>query len=134
MFSLNRAPSTLPGYKGVYLLSSRKSLYKYERGRSSLAYIGSGTVADRLPAHLQRKDDLREVLAEEGTMWIWYASASRGSHPCVEQALFDAFEERHGDRPILNKVRPSCPVPWDDLTVRNENLAFPFDFSRTGYP
>lgn len=131
MFSLNRAPSTLPGYKGVYLLASRHGLYKYASGHSSLAYIGSGTVADRLPAHLNRKEDLRAVLEDEGTMWIWYASASRGTHPCVEQVLFDAFEERHGQRPILNRVRPSCPIPWNNLTVRHGNLAFPFDFTRT---
>ncbi len=134
MFSLNRLPETVPGYKGVYLISSRKCRYSYPRGRSSLVYIGSGSVAERLPDHIRRNRDLNELLGEEGTMWLWYASASQGWHPCVEQVLFDAFEERHGGRPILNKVRPGCSVDWAKVHVYHQNLAFPYDFSRSDFP
>jgi len=134
MFSLNRVPETVPGYRGVYMISSRKGLYAYPRGYSSLAYIGSGRVADRLAAHVRRKDDLIALLKGEGTMWVWYASASRGWHPCVEQVLFDEFEARHGGYPILNKVRPRCDVDWAKLRVKHLNLRFPFDFSRRGLP
>lgn len=131
MFSLNRQPSTIPDYKGVYLISSRKVLYGYPHGRSSLAYIGSGSVADRLPAHLYRKEDLIKCLEKEGTMRFWYARVPHGSHDCVEQVLFDEFEERHGSGPILNKVRPVCSSDWSNFSVRHHNLAYPYDFTRS---
>ena len=134
MFSRNHRPGTIPDYKGVYLISSRKLVYHYPRGRSSLAYIGSGSVADRLPAHLSRKEDLIDALGEEGTMWFWYARVPHGSHDCVEQVLFDEFEERHGSGPVLNKVRPACATSWSRFKVRHHNLAFPYDFARSDFP
>ena len=134
MFSLNRQPATIPDYKGVYLISSRKLRYEYPRGRSSLAYIGSGNVADRLPAHLYRKEDVIDALGDEGTMWFWYARVPQGQHDCVEQVLFDEFEDRHGSGPALNKVRPGCSMDWSNFKVRHHNLAFPFDFTRPDFP
>ncbi len=134
MFSLNRLPGTIPGYKGVYLISSRKGLYDYPHGHSSLAYIGSGRVADRLTAHARRNDALIERLEDEGTLWFWYASASGGWHPCVEQVLFDDFEGRHGGLPLLNKVRPSCSMDWRNVTVHHHYLSFPYDFTRQDFP
>lgn len=32
MFSLERLPETIPGYKGVHLITSRHYLYEYPRG------------------------------------------------------------------------------------------------------
>lgn len=134
MFSLSRTPQTVPDYRGVYLLASRKLLYDYPRGNSSLAYIGSGNVADRLPAHVSRNPRVQTVLTNEGTMWFWYSRVGQGIHDCVEQTLFDAFVERHGANPILNMVRPACDVDWKDMTVRHHNLSFPYDFSRRNTP
>ena len=134
MFSLNRQPETIPDYKGVYLISSRKFLYRYPHGRSSLSYIGSGSVADRLPAHLYRKEDLIKALENEGTMWFWYARVPQGQYDCVEQALFDEFEDRHGAGPALNKVRPGCEMDWSTFRIRHYNLAFPYDFARSDFP
>lgn len=134
MFSLSSRPGTIPDYKGVYLISSRKILYGYPHGRSSLAYIGSGKVADRLPAHLYRKEDLIEALGDEGTMWFWYARVPQGQHDCVEQVLFDEFEGRHGRGPVLNKVRPACTMDWSDFKLHHYNLSFPYDFSRSDFP
>lgn len=70
IFSMNRTPETIPNYRGVYLLSSRKGLYQYPRGMSSLSYIGSGQVARRLPAHVDRNPRVRTVLKNESTMWF----------------------------------------------------------------
>ena len=134
LFSLNRTPQTVPDYRGVYLLSSRKEMYEYARGRSSLAYIGSGKVADRLPAHVSRNPRVQTVLTNEGTMWFWYARVAQGIHDCVEQILFDDFVERHGENPVLNVVRPSCALDWTNVTVRHNNLSFPYDFSRRDFP
>ncbi len=134
MFSLARTPTTVPDYRGVYLLSSRKELYPYLRGSSSLAYIGSGNVADRLPAHISRNPRVQTVLQNEGTMWFWYARVARGIHDCVEQQLFDAFVQRHGENPVLNMIRPPCALDWHRVTVRSQGLSFPFDFSRSGFP
>lgn len=134
MFSLGRHPRTIPDYKGVYLVSSRKLLYSYPHGRSSLAYIGSGNVADRLPAHIHRKEDLIEALGDEGTMWFWYARVPQGQHDCVEQVLFDGFEDRHGRGPVLNKVRPACTMDWSEFKPRHYNLSFPYDFTRSDFP
>ncbi len=134
MFSLNRLPQTIPGYRGVYLITSRKMLYDYPKGRSSLLYIGSGWVGDRLEAHANRNKNLLDVLGEEGTLWFWYASASKGWHPCVEQVLFDEFESRHGGRPLLNQLRPSCRDDWSTVRVKHYNLAFPYDFCRSDFP
>lgn len=134
MFSLNRTPESVPDYKGVYLLSSRKNMYRYPRGSSSLAYIGSGSVADRLPAHVASNPRVQTALQNEGTMWFWYARVGRGVHDCVEQLLFDDFVERHDANPCLNVVRPSCRVDWRDYTIRHSKFNFPYDFSRTGFP
>ena len=134
MFSLNRRPDTIPDYKGVYLIASRKRLYDYPHGRSSLAYIGCGSVAARLPAHLSRNEDLADALGTEGTMWFWYARVPQGQHDCVEQVLFDEFEDRHGSGPVFNKVRPGCSMDWSTFKVRHHNLAFPFDFARSDFP
>ena len=132
--SLNRLPRTIPGHRGVYLISSRKGLYPYPRGHSSLAYIGSGRMGNRLSAHVGRNDDLIDLVGAEGTMWFWYASVPRGWHPCVEQVLFDEFEERHGSHPVLNKVRPPCDLDWRNIRVKHSNLSFPYDFSRRDFP
>ena len=134
MFSLNRLPSTIPGYRGVYLMSSRKNLYRYPHGRSSLVYIGSGWIADRLKAHVSRTKDVRRLLRDEGTLWFSYASVPKDWHQCVEQVLFDAFEERHGSLPLFNDLRPHCPRAWDDVVVNHDGLSFPYDFSRTAWP
>lgn len=134
MFSLNRTPKTIPAYRGVYLLGSRKGLYSYPRGMSSLAYVGSGKVARRLPAHVDRNPRVQTVLDSESTMWFWYARVARGLHECVEQQLLDAFVERHGANPVLNMVRPACSVDWRNVTVRHSNLNFPYDFSRRDFP
>ena len=134
MISFNRLPQTIPRYRGVYLISSRKMMYGYPKGRSSLAYIGSGWVADRLSAHVAGNKDLVALLETEGTMWFWYAAASKGWHPCVEQVLFDEFEDRHGQRPILNKVRPPCGVDWASVRLKQHNVNFPYDFSRSDFP
>ncbi len=131
MFSLGRRPETIPDYKGVYLIASRKRLYEYPRGRSSLVYIGCGSVADRLPAHLNRNEELLDVLGDESTMWFWYARVPQGQHDCVEQVLFDEFEARHGDGPALNKVRPGCSMDWSTFKIRHHNLSFPYDFTRS---
>lgn len=134
MFSHNRTPETVPDYRGVYLISSRKQLYDYPRGNSSLAYIGSGMVADRLPAHVDRNPRVQTVLDNEGTMWFWYARVAQGLHECVEQSLFDTFVDRHGANPLLNMVRPPCDLDWRSVTVRHGGLNFPYDFSRTNFP
>lgn len=131
MFSENRIPVTIPDYRGVYLIASRKRHYDYSRGRSSLAYIGSGLVADRLPAHVSRNPRVQQTLAEEGTMWFYYARVGKGAHDCVEQVLFDEFVDRHGENPILNVVRPPCGRRWTEFRVSHSNLSFPYDFSRT---
>jgi hypothetical protein len=133
MFSLNRTPSTVPDYRGVYLLASRRLLYDYPRGRSSLAYIGSGLVADRLPAHVDRNPRVRTTLDNEGTMWFWYARVPQGMQGCVEQVMFDKFVEKHGSNPILNMVRPPCDLEWRNMTVRHDGLSFPYDFSRSKF-
>lgn len=134
MFSMNRAPTTIPDYRGVYLLSSRKQLYDYPRGNSSLAYIGSGWVADRLPEHIDRNPRVQTVLQNEGTMWVWYARVARELHECVEQNLFDDFVDRHGANPVLNMVRPPCSLEWKNVTIRHGNMSFPYDFSRQDFP
>ena len=133
MFSSRSIPK-LPSYRGVYLISSRKMLYGYPHGRSSLAYIGSGFVADRIDSHVRSNLKVKELLRDEGTLRAWYARAPHDTHRCVEQVLFDEFEQRHGDRPILNHVRPSCPVPWDDFKVRHEGMTYPYDLSRSDQP
>jgi len=134
MFSLNRLPWTVPGYRGVYLVSSRKMIYDYPRGKSSLAYVGMGRVADRLPAHVGRKKGLIELLEDEGTMWFWYASAAQGTHPCVESVLLQEFASRHGGLPLLNKARPTPSEDCSGIVVRHHNLSFPYDFSRRDFP
>ena len=133
MFSLNRLPETVPDYVGVYLLSSRKQLYDYPRGKSSLAYIGSGQVARRLPAHVGGNPRVQTVLENESTMWFRYARVAQDLHGCVEQHLFDDFVERHGANPLLNMVRPACSLDWRSVTVRHSGLSFPFDFSRKDF-
>jgi len=134
MFSESRLPSTIPDYRGVYLLASRHNMYGYPRGRSSLAYIGSGQVAHRLPSHVAANPRVRATLEDEGTMWFWYAQVGYGTHDCVEQVLFDEFESRHGTPPVLNVIRPSCGRTHDRLVVRHENLRFPYDFSSPSFP
>lgn len=134
MFSMNRTPQTIPDYRGVYLLGSRKVLYDYPRGMSSLAYIGSGRVAQRLPAHVSRNPRVRAVLDNESTMWFWYARVAQGLHECVEQHLFDDFVDRHGDNPVLNMVRPRCSMDWRGVTIHHSGLSFPYDFSRKDFP
>jgi hypothetical protein len=134
MFSINRTPQTIPDYRGVYLLSSRKELYGYPRGLSSLAYIGSGQVARRLPAHVGGNPRVQNALDNESTMWFWYARVAQGLHDCVEQHLFDDFVERHGASPILNIVRPACATDWSGVTVRHSGLRFPYDYSRRNFP
>ena len=134
LFSTNRTPTTVPDYKGVYLVSSRKNLYDYPRGASSLAYIGSGSVADRLPAHVERNPRVQTLLHNEGTLLFWYARVAKGLHGCVEQQLFDDFVDRRGANPCLNMLRPSCPLDWNALRVRHLGLSFPYDFSRTNFP
>lgn len=134
LFSLSRIPETIPDYRGVYLLSSRKEMYDYRRGHSSLAYIGSGFIADRLPAHVARNPRVQTVLGNEGTMRFWYARVAQDLHGCIEQRLFDEFVDRHGDNPVLNVVRPACKVDWREITVRHANLNFPYDFSRVSFP
>jgi len=134
MFSLNRLPETVPDYRGVYLFSSRKGLYDYSSGMSSVAYIGSGQVARRLPAHVSRNPRVQNVLENESTMWFWYARVAQGLHECVEQHLFEDFVDRHGENPILNVVRPPCSLEWRSVTVRHSGLNFPFDFSRKDFP
>ncbi len=134
MFSIGRTPQTIPDYRGVYLLSSRKQLYAYKRGMSSLAYVGSGQVAQRLPAHVSRNPRVQTILNNESTMWFWYARVAQGLHECVEQQLFDTFVDRHGENPILNMVRPACSIDWKKVTVRHSGLNFPYDFSRKDFP
>ncbi len=130
MFSRKSIPR-LPSYRGVYLISSRKVLYGYPHGRSSLAYIGSGIVSDRIHSHVRSNFKLKKLLREEGTLRVRYASASRGTHPCVEQVLFTRFEqvrshslERSSDLyaqpqyPAINGglalIRP-CAIVWKIL-------------------
>ena len=134
MFSLNRLPQTVPGYRGVYVISSRKMMYDYPRGKSSLAYVGMGRVADRLSAHVGRSEGLIELLEDEGTMWFWYASAARGTHACVESVLLQEFASRHGGLPLLNKARPTPSEDCSGIVVRHHNLSFPYDFSRRDFP
>ena len=134
MFSLNRLPQTVPGYRGVYVISSRKMMYGYPRGKSSLAYLGMGRVADRLSAHVGRSEGLIELLVDEGTMWFWYASASHGTHPCVESVLLQEFASRHGGLPLLNKAWPTPSEDCGGIVVRHYNLSFPYDFSRGDFP
>jgi hypothetical protein len=134
MFSKERTPSTIPAYKGVYLLSSRHNMYDYPRGRSSLAYVGSGLVADRLPDHVSTNPRVQQTLNEEGTLWFWYARVGYEAHDCVERALFDEFEARHGSGPVLNVIRPSCRVDHSSIVVRHQRIHFPFDFSSPSFP
>ena len=134
MFSRSRTPDTIPLYRGVYLLSSRHGMYRYPRGRSSLAYIGSGRVADRLVDHVGSNPRVQHTLDEEGTMWFWYARVGYDDHECVEQLLFDTFEARHGAGPVLNMVRPACRVAHKSLVIRHDNLRYPYDFSSPGFP
>ena len=134
MFSLARTPATIPSYLGVYLLSSRHNMYGYPRGRSSLAYIGSGRVADRLSDHASTNPRVKQTLSEEGTIWFWYARVGYDSHDCVERVLFDEFEDRHGRGPVLNVLRPSCGRSHQSLVVRHQNLNFPYDFSSPSFP
>jgi hypothetical protein len=77
---------------------------------------------------------VQTVLDNEGTMWFWYAQVGYDAHDCVEQVLFDEFEDRHGAGPILNMVRPSCGVPHRNLVVRHQKLHFPYDFSSPSFP
>jgi len=134
MISLNRIPATIPGYNGVYLISSRHARYSYPHGQSSLAYIGSGRVEDRLPAHVRENAGLVKRLDIEGAMWFWYAQVPGGWHDCVEQSLFDDFVERHGTNPILNKIRPPCRRDWTDFSLRHQGINFPYDFARSDFP
>jgi hypothetical protein len=134
MISRNRTPQTLPGYNGVYLISSRHSRYRYPHGQSSLAYVGSGRVEDRLQAHVSGNTDLIERLDAEGTMWFWYAGVPGGWHDCIEQGLFDDFVERHGTNPMLNKIRPPCRRAWSEFSLRHHGINFPYDFARSDFP
>jgi len=134
IFSLARTPSTIPEYKGVYLLSSRKNMYRYDQGRSSLAYIGSGKVADRLPDHVASNPRVQEILDEEGTMWFWYARVGYELHDCVERTLYDEFVARHGSGPRLNVRRPSCRQDHSNVVVRHQRIRFPYDFSSPAFP
>jgi hypothetical protein len=129
MFSANRVPGTIPGYKGVYLITSRKATYSYPRGRSSIAYIGSGSVGDRLSSHVDENERVQNLLDKEGTLRFWWARVGYGSHDCVEQTLFDDFQERHGGRPIINMRRPPCSREYDSFRVRHSGLAYPHYFS-----
>lgn len=133
MFSLNRLPWTIPGYRGVYLISSRKMVYDYPQGMSSLAYVGTGWVANRLSAHAGRPEVV-ELLEEEGTLWFWYASAAHGTHECVESILLQEFAHRHGGLPLLNKAWPTATEDCSGIVVRHQNLSFPYDFSRRDFP
>lgn len=99
-----------------------------------MAYIGSGSVAERLPAHVVRNHRVQKLLHDEGTLLFWHARVAKGLHGCVEQQLFDDFVDRHGSNPRLNIVRPSCSLDWKALRVRHIGLSFPSDFSRTNFP
>jgi hypothetical protein len=130
IFSENRIPETVAGYAGVYLISSRKHLYGYPKGRSSIAYIGkSDDVGTRLGQHVGEGRQVSDHLAEEGTLRFWWAQVGYGNNECVEQILYDDFEQRHGAQPILNKARPSCSRKYGEFVVRHSNYAYPHYFT-----
>ena len=130
IFPTNRTPETVASYAGVYVISSRRGTYSYPRGRSSIAYIGkSDDVGRRLEQHVGGGRQVASQLGKEGTPRFWWARAGYGSNECVEQVLYDQFEERHGAPPILNKVRPSCSVSHRDSVVRHYNVAIPHHFT-----
>jgi len=130
IFSENRTPETVPNYSGVYLISSRKGLYSYPNGKSALAYIGSSMdVGSRLNQHVDESKRIVAQLREEGTLRFWWARVGYGSHDCVEQVLFDEFEEWHGKAPFLNQIRPPCSRDHRKFVVRSWNIAFPYYFS-----
>lgn len=129
MFSQAHAPGSIPEYKGVYLICSRKGLYQYSKGRSSLAYIGSGDVGDRLDSHISQNPRVISLLDDEKTLRFWYARVPGGHHDCVEQVLFDQFEDHHGRRPLLNERRPPCSKEYGSFVLRHHGLSFPYHFS-----
>lgn len=130
IFSQKKIPETVPRYAGVYLISSRRGFYDYPKGHSSLAYIGSsGDVGDRLNQHVGENKRVTAQLRGEGALRFWWARVGYGSHDCVEQVLFDDFEERHGKAPLINQIRPPCPRDHRTFVVRNWNLAFPHFFT-----
>ena len=134
LFSLNRTPRTVPDYRGVYLLCSRKETNEYRPRpvQSCLHRLREGRGPPS--AHVSRNPRVQTVLSNEGTMWFWYARVTQGIHDCVEQILFDDFVARHGENPVLNVVRPPCALDWTNVTVRHHKLSFPYDFSRRDFP
>lgn len=130
IFSENRTPETVPDYAGVYLITSRKGLYSYPNGRSSIAYIGkSDDVGNRLGQHVGEGLRVAAQLAKEGTLRFWWARVGGGNNNCIEQILYDEFEERHRGRPILNRVRPSCSQNYREFVVTHSNYPFPHYFT-----
>jgi hypothetical protein len=135
MFSLGRIPSTIPSYNGVSLISSRKFLYDYPRGRSSLAFVGSGQVDGVLIEKISGDTHLAHQLRNEGTMWYWHASVGHRLHEVVAGEMMVRFEERHESIPRLNDaMSPVDAELLSRLRVRHHHLAFPFDFSRPDFP
>ena len=134
MISRNRTPRTLPGYNGVYLISSRHVRYQYPHGQSSLAYIGSGRVEDRLHSHVGRNRDLIEHLDAEGTMWFWYHRGTRWMARLHRAGIVRRLRRAAWDQPHAKQDPASVPQELDRVLTPTQGNQFPLRLCEVGLP
>jgi hypothetical protein len=120
----------VPHVRGVYCIYAKYHTFKYSSSDrptnrwSSVIYVGSGWLDDRLCAHLtyQKNDLLASYLESNQLAYRYDRIVHSDIHDwprTVEAGLLNLFEWRFGQLPQANKRREAFPaIPVDKFIVQ----------------
>jgi hypothetical protein len=127
---INFIKRTVPHVRGVYCIYAKSRTFAYEspdwltKRWSSVVYIGSGWLDDRLCAHLKHKknDLLTEYLSNYDLAYRFdriVHSEVLDWPKTVEASMLQLFEDRFGKLPPANRRREAIPeIPIDRFVVQ----------------